>query len=153
MHPVFDILEKVKCDISTLSDVRDPLEEYFKPTIESRVANLEMKFTCIDSLNEENAKLRNKNDELSDENARQKIEIRELEDRVADLADNLEQLAEQADDKVKLLEAEIMALKDCDDKDSPSHESGETPYLEKRNAIGNRKNTNVLQNDLTSIFN
>ena len=37
---VFDILMLVKCDISTLSDIREPLEEYFKPTIESRVANL-----------------------------------------------------------------------------------------------------------------
>ena len=142
---VFDILEKVKCDISTLSDVRDPLEEHFKPTIESRVANLEMKFTCIDSLNEENAKLRNKidslngenaklrieNDVLSDENAKQKVEIRELEIHVTNLTDEVEQLAEQAiqaENKVKLLEAEVKALKDRDDnKDPPSQEPGETP--------------------------
>ena len=125
---VFYILEKAKCDISTLSDVRDPLEEHFKPTIESRVANLEIKFNCIDSLNEENAKLRIENDIL-------KEEVQELEASVARLSDEAEQLAEQlavrelqAENKVKLLEAEMKALKDCDDKkDSPSHESGETP--------------------------
>ena len=128
---IFDILEKVKCDISTLSDVRDPLEEYCKTTIESRVANLEMKFSYIDSLNGENAKLRNKNDVLSVENAKQKVEIQELEVSVTNLTDELEQLAEQAlqaEDKVKLLEAEVKALKDCDDKkDSPSHVPGEAP--------------------------
>ena len=53
---------------------------------------------------------------LSVENAKQKIEIQELEDRVEFLEGELEQLAEQADAKVKLLEAEIKALKDCDDK-------------------------------------
>ena len=128
---VFDILEKVKCDISTLSDVRDPLEEYFKPTIESRVANLEMKFTYIDSLNEENAKLRNKIDSLNEENAKLRIENDVLSDEVRNLSDEVEQLAEQAiqaEDKVKLLEAEVKAVKDRDDnKDPPSQEPGETP--------------------------
>ena len=54
----FDILKEMQCDISALSDVRGPIEEYCKTTLESRVAQLEMKFSLIDSLNEENAKLR-----------------------------------------------------------------------------------------------
>ena len=47
----FDILKEIQCDISALSDVRDPLVEYCETMIESRVAQLEMKFSCIDSLN------------------------------------------------------------------------------------------------------
>ena len=105
--------------------------EYCETTIESRVAQLETKFSCIDSLNGENAKLRIENDVLSDENAKQKVEIHELEIHVTNLTDEVEQLAEQAiqaENKVKLLEAEVKALKDCDDnKDSPSQEPGETP--------------------------
>ena len=133
---VFDILEIVQCDISTLSDVRDPLEEYCKTTIESRVAQLEMKFSCIDSLNGENAKLRGDNSKLHNDNAMQNIEIQDVMDHVAIIKGELE----HANAKVASLEAEIEALKQCDDKNgltrwktidnglnSPSHEPEETP--------------------------
>ena len=121
----FEILDGIQCDISALSDVEVPLEisnNVESTTLESRVAQLEMKFSLIDSLNGENEKLRSDNSKLHNESAMQKIVIEELMAKVASL------------------EAEVVALKQCDDKNgltrwktiddglnSPSHETEETP--------------------------
>ena len=54
----YEILDGIQCDISALSDVKDPLKvsnNVESTTLESRVAQLEMKFSLIDYLNGENA--------------------------------------------------------------------------------------------------
>ena len=56
----YDILDAIQCDISALSVVKTPLKvsnNVESTTLESRVAQLEMKFSLIDALNEENVKL------------------------------------------------------------------------------------------------
>ena len=97
----FVVLDGIQCDGSALNDVEDSLvvsDNVESATLESRVAQLEMKFSLIDSLNEEKEKLRSDNSKLHNENAMQKMVIDDLMAKVASL------------------EAEVVALKRCDDE-------------------------------------
>ena len=121
----FVVLDGIQCDGSALNDVEDSLvvsDNVESATLESRVAQLEMKFSLIDSLNAEKEKLRSDNSKLHNENAMQKIAIDDLMAKVASL------------------EAEVVALKRCNDENgltrwktingglnSVSHGPGETP--------------------------
>ena len=77
----YEILDGIQCDISALSVVKTPLKvsnNVESTTLESRVAQLEMKFSFIDSLNEENTKIRGDNSKLNNDNARQIMEIQDI---------------------------------------------------------------------------
>ena len=128
----YETLDGIQCDISAIIDVKTPLKvsnNAESTTLETRVAQLEKKFSLIESLNGENAKLR-------DDNVRQIREIQDLKDHVALIKGELE----HAYAKVDSLVAENVALKQCSDENgltkwktlmnglnSPSHEPEETP--------------------------
>ena len=82
----YETLDGIQCDIGAISDVKTPLKvsnNAESTTLETRVAQLEKKFSLIDSLNGENANLRGDNSKLYNENAVQKIKIQDLKDHAA----------------------------------------------------------------------
>ena len=105
----YETLDVIQCDTGAINDVKTPLKvsnnaesNAESNTLETRVAQLEKKFSLIESLNGENAKLR-------DDNVRQIREIQDLKDHVALIKGELE----CAYAKVDTLVAENETLKQC----------------------------------------
>ena len=139
----YEALDGMQCDYDAISVAKSHLKvcsDVESAILEDRVAQLENKFTLIDSLGADIAKLRDKNAKLSNENAELVTQIQESKYNMDMIRNDLD----QAYIKVKSLMEENKALKQSNDEkgltrsdtvtnmtndlDTPSHETEETPH-------------------------